>query len=390
MAWRAERDRGRADEDLLWWTEHLRGAPATLPLPRDRAPLPVRSCNGSSVGIELGERLDRAVRELAGALGVTPPMVVLAALAEALHRLNGSIDLVVGAVVADRGLAATHDVVGFFVDIVPLRLRAAGDGTFAAAVRAAGDELRAAGEHPGATLDQVVDALGVPRHPGQSPLVQVVFNAYNFAPPRLDLPGVEAETVPVPTRGAPVELTVYLVERGGRMALELRYDSDLYDADRVRRMGTDLVDLLAQLAAFPDRPAAEAATRFRTDTVSEAPPGSPVHGAPAEAVPAAAGGPTETERLVAGVWCAVLGIPHVRGTDNFFDIGGNSFALVQVQSRLSEAAGRTIPLVDLFSFPSVRSLAGHLDGEADDPELMGAARMIAAQRARNRGRRHRA
>jgi hypothetical protein len=94
--------------------------------------------------------------------------------------------------------------------------------------------------------------------------------------------------------------------------------------------------------------------------------------------------------MVADVWCAVLGVAHVRGTDNFFDIGGDSFSLVQVQARLSEAASRPVALIDLFRFPSVRQLAGHLDGGAQESELIGSARLIAAQRARNRGRRHRA
>lgn len=386
VAWRAARDVARAEGDLHWWAEHLRGAPSGLHLPHDRAPLPLRSSNGTSIGVDMDEGLDRSVRELAGALGVTPPMVVLAALTQALHRLDGSTDRLVGAVVADRGLAATHDVVGFFIDIVPLRLRASGEGSFATAVRAASEELRAASAHPGATLEQIVDALGVTRQPGVSPLVQVVFNAYSFGPPRLALDGVEARAVPVPMRGAPVELTVYLVERGGRLALDLRYDSDLYDADRVRRLGADLLDLLTHLAAAPERPIAEAPTRFRTDCVSEA---AVAFQAPAQ--PAAPiGGPTPTERMVADVWCAVLGVAHVRGTDNFFDIGGDSFSLVQVQARLSEAASRPVPLIDLFRFPSVRTLAGHLDGGAQESELIGSARLIAAQRARNRGRRHRA
>lgn len=392
VAWRAGRDGARAEADLQWWAEHLRGVPGTLHLPHDRAPRPVRSCTGSAIGVDLDERLDRAVRELAGALGVTASMVVLAGLGQALHRLSGSSDLVVGAVVADRALSATHDVVGFFVDIVPLRLSAAGEATFASAVRAASEELRAASAHPGATLDQIVDALGVPRHPGQSPLVQVVFNAHNFAAPRLELPGIDARPVPVPVRGAPVELTVYLVERAGRLALDLRYDSDLFDADRIRRMGADLVDLLAHLVTFPDRPVSEAPSRFRTDGAAAAPAARPVHdrGRAATPGPDWAAESTPTERMVAGAWCAVLGLPHVRGTDNFFDIGGDSFALVQVQARLSEATGRSIHLIDLFRFPSVRSLAAHLDGAGQASEIIGSAQQIAALRARNRGRRHRA
>src|SRR5262249_24381980 len=35
----------------------------------------------------------------------------------------------------------------------------------------------------------------------------------------------------------------------------------------------------------------------------------------------------DTERLVAGVWRAVLGLPRIGATDNFFDIGGHSLAI---------------------------------------------------------------
>ncbi|UAC02201.1 amino acid adenylation domain-containing protein [Dactylosporangium vinaceum] len=70
---------------------------------------------------------------------------------------------------------------------------------------------------------------------------------------------------------------------------------------------------------------------------------------------------TGTERLVAGVWRSVLGLPRVGATDNFFDIGGHSLAIAAVQSRLSDRLGREIPIVELFHHPNVRALAAHLD-----------------------------
>jgi non-ribosomal peptide synthetase component F len=393
VAWRVRRDRARADADLSWWTEHLRGAPAALDLPRDRPRQPVQSFRGSSTGVALGERLDRSLRDLAGSLGATPSLVVLAGLAQALRRLSGSTDLVIGAIVADRGLAATQDIVGFFVDIVPLRIRVRDTASFAAEVRSVAAEFLAATAHPAAPLERIVETLRLPREPGQAPLVQVVFNAYTFAPPRLDLPGVESEPLPVPVPGAPVELTVYLIERAGGLALDLRYDSDLYDGDRVGALGGDLVALLADLVAHPDRPVGQAPTRFRTDGVTAHPPAA---GQRREAVtarrerdePAAPGPVTPTERLVAGIWGSVLEVPVARATENFFDLGGSSFSLVEIQARLSRALGWAVPVVDLFRFPSVRALAAHLDGRAQDSELIRAARLVASQRARNRRRRH--
>ncbi|MEJ3749165.1 amino acid adenylation domain-containing protein [Actinomycetes bacterium KLBMP 9797] len=389
VAWRARRDAADGAADLRWWNGHLRGAPTTVELPADRLGGPVRRHRGATHPVPLGEALDRAVRRLATTVGATPATVVLAALGEALHRLTGRSDVLVGAVVADRGLAATHDAVGFFVDVLPVRLRAHPE-RFADAVKRAAAELLAATAHPAATLEQLVAALRVPREPGQHPLVQVIFNAYTFPKPHLDLPGTTAEPVPLAVPGAPVDLTVYLVERGGALAIDLRYDADRYDPDRIARLGTDLVDLLGHLVAHPDRPAAAAPTRFRTDGAAR--PRAAHHHTPS-------GPRTDTERAVAAVWCEVLGVPAVRATDNFFDAGGTSFGLVRIQARLNETASRAVTLVDLFRFPTVRALAAHLDAGPDSADgghgqagvaFDESARLVSARRARNRNRRNRA
>ncbi len=72
---------------------------------------------------------------------------------------------------------------------------------------------------------------------------------------------------------------------------------------------------------------------------------------------------TAAEREIAGIWREVLNLPEVGVQDNFFDLGGHSLLLVRVQRRLRETLGRDLPLVDLFRFPTVASLAGYLSPE---------------------------
>ncbi len=74
---------------------------------------------------------------------------------------------------------------------------------------------------------------------------------------------------------------------------------------------------------------------------------------------------TPTERLVAGIWAEILGAEQVRTDDSFFDIGGNSLLLLRVQSRLAEALGREVPLVELLHHRSLGVLAAHLDAGSD-------------------------
>ncbi|HEY0513600.1 MAG TPA: amino acid adenylation domain-containing protein [Thermoanaerobaculia bacterium] len=73
---------------------------------------------------------------------------------------------------------------------------------------------------------------------------------------------------------------------------------------------------------------------------------------------------TDLERLIARHWEELLGRAEVSLEDNFFDLGGHSLLIHQVQGRLENELGRPVSTVDLFRFPTVRSLAGHLQGNA--------------------------
>jgi acyl transferase domain-containing protein/acyl carrier protein len=68
----------------------------------------------------------------------------------------------------------------------------------------------------------------------------------------------------------------------------------------------------------------------------------------------------EFERLIADIWQQVLGLEQVGIDDNFFDLGGHSLLLIQVEGKLREALQREISMVDLFKYSTVGSLAEFL------------------------------
>lgn len=73
---------------------------------------------------------------------------------------------------------------------------------------------------------------------------------------------------------------------------------------------------------------------------------------------------SQLERTIAEVWQAVLGLPQVGSADNFFDLGGSSLKIVEVQRRLEAALGQELAVTTLFQFPTVAALAGHLNARA--------------------------
>ncbi len=65
---------------------------------------------------------------------------------------------------------------------------------------------------------------------------------------------------------------------------------------------------------------------------------------------------------VAAVWCSVLGVDAVGADDSFFDVGGHSLLMAQVQHRLAERLGVRVSLAQLFAHPTVGTLTRYLEG----------------------------
>jgi len=94
-----------------------------------------------------------------------------------------------------------------------------------------------------------------------------------------------------------------------------------------------------------------------------------------QAVGGAAWNDTPKSRLelaILAIWREVLGLPRIGSNDNFFDIGGHSMAIIEVQSRLMNVLNREVPVVDLFRFPTIQSLAQHLSMDGVDASLLDA------------------
>jgi len=80
------------------------------------------------------------------------------------------------------------------------------------------------------------------------------------------------------------------------------------------------------------------------------------------------------ERAVAEVWQEALKIEKVGVDDNFFDLGGHSLLMARVHARLKEVIAPDLSLIDLFRYPTVRSLTRFLSPDLAEQERQQAAR----------------
>ncbi|HEY3787707.1 MAG TPA: non-ribosomal peptide synthetase, partial [Urbifossiella sp.] len=78
-----------------------------------------------------------------------------------------------------------------------------------------------------------------------------------------------------------------------------------------------------------------------------------------------------TEKVIAALWTEVLRMDKVGIRDNFFDLGGNSVMIVRIHHRLKQHLGRDFPLIALFQYPTIDTLAQFLhpkDAASEKPQ----------------------
>ncbi|HEX9729027.1 MAG TPA: phosphopantetheine-binding protein, partial [Gemmatimonadales bacterium] len=94
---------------------------------------------------------------------------------------------------------------------------------------------------------------------------------------------------------------------------------------------------------------------------------------------------TEMEKLVAGIWCDVLGIDSISVHDNFFDLGGHSLLSMRVIARVAEATGRRISprLMILDTLGQIAAQFGTGVAHEREPDTPESVEPVVSQLARN-------
>jgi amino acid adenylation domain-containing protein len=70
---------------------------------------------------------------------------------------------------------------------------------------------------------------------------------------------------------------------------------------------------------------------------------------------------TQTEELLAAVFCQLFGLPAVGAFDDFFALGGHSLLATQVVARVRRQLGVELPIRALFEEPTVEGLARRIE-----------------------------
>jgi non-ribosomal peptide synthetase component F/acyl carrier protein len=243
------------------WREHLKGAPQALALPTVQRRTNAMRAEAGQVLAELSPEETAALHELSREHGVTSFMVLYAVLATILSRWSGQTDLVIGVAVAGRNNPATDGLIGFFINMLPLRVDLSDNPAFASLLERVRQVALDGYAHAEAPLDELVRDLNIIRDPRRTPLFEVVLNVV-ASPEAEEVSTLAIEPVDTPSLFSRYDLTFSAQESGGVLRFKLDFPADRCDLPTGRVLLRQLQTLLRAAITDPtvrllDEPAEE-------------------------------------------------------------------------------------------------------------------------------------
>ena len=225
------------DGHAEYWKTRLQGYQDDLELPTDHLRPANQNWHAASVAVDYPDALARDFARFNRAHGATLFMGLVASFAVVLGRFTGRTDLCIGTTVSGRGQVELENLIGFFVNVVPLRLDLSGDPDVAELVARVKSTVLSAFEHQAFPFEQILGALSKQRDNSRVSLVPIVVRHQNFPTTVAGAAGgLTMEAIARDERTTPNELDLQFFGDGASLKVVVEYPAELYSETTVRRI----------------------------------------------------------------------------------------------------------------------------------------------------------
>jgi glutamate-1-semialdehyde aminotransferase len=248
-------------EDEGYWLDRFADKVPIFELPTDHSRPPQKTFKAARERLAVSDSLYEGLKRVSAQQRCTLFMTLIAGFSVMLHKFSEQDDIVVGITAAGQLAAGGKNVVGYCINLLPIRSRLIGDPTFAAYLMEMKQTVLDAYKHQRYPFRRLLRKLNPPRDPSRMPLISVSFNLDKTraaglmtsadAAPQARVGNLEVEFLPNPLVFIQWELFFNMIEAEDSLLLECDYNADLFNVQTVRRWMQAYLGLLEAAVARP-------------------------------------------------------------------------------------------------------------------------------------------
>ena len=244
-------------EEREFWLDTFSDRVPVLNLPTDYPRGKDTDFSGDTYRFDIGADIFRGLESLKGETGTTLYMILLAAYNIFLARYSGEDDIVVGTPVACREHPDLEQIIGMFVNTLPIRNQLQMEGTFKDFLGEVKNNTIQAFQNQNYPFDMLVKELDINRNQRRNPLFDTMFSLQEDFNSRVEIPQLSLDILELDNKNSKFNLTLdaYKIDNGLYFSFE--YSTHLFQEETIQRMAEHFRNILDWIVTNPEKPLRE-------------------------------------------------------------------------------------------------------------------------------------
>ncbi len=227
-----------------YWVKRFEGEIPLLQMPTDYSRPNAKNFEGDRYNFVLDEELSSAINRLAKESGTTLYMVLMAVYNILLSKYSNQNDIVVGSPVAGRQNADLENIIGMFVNALPMRNIVDDNKSFMDFLYSVRDTSLKAYENQDYQFEMLVEKLNLQVKPGRNPVFDVAFVLQNMKMPQMSVDGLNFIPFRDDAKSSKSDFTLLATEEKETISFVFEYCTKLFKFETIERLSKDFVKII--------------------------------------------------------------------------------------------------------------------------------------------------
>jgi len=252
--WQEEQQKQEGvQKQIDYWIERIGNDPPVLNLPLDFPRPSVKNHEGDVHYFKIDNILTKKIDGFAHANKMTPFMVLLSVVNILLSKYSRQEDIIVGTPIAGRPHVELQDMVGMFVNMMPMRNQPEKNKTFKEFLLEVRQNSFDAFENQDCQFDILIEKIGVKSNASGNPLFNVVFVAQNMDIPKIKLGDFATTPKQIKNKTSKFDLTFEVMQIDDFMECMIEYDTQLFKKSTIQRFSEKFVHCINEVIKAPNK-----------------------------------------------------------------------------------------------------------------------------------------
>ncbi|EJS62880.1 amino acid adenylation domain-containing protein [Bacillus cereus BAG2X1-1] len=236
------------EKDEAFWLDRMSGELPIIDLPTDYSRPPEQTFDGKSKSITIDKDILDKLRSLCVETDTTLYMHSIAAISILFSRLSNQRDIIIGSPVAGREEVELENIIGLFVNTLPIRIHLDGNPSYKDFVSQVKENLVEFYKHQNYPFDMLVEKLNPIRDLSRTPIFSVISQLIHIDDTITTEQDYTLKNISFNRNKITYDLDISFNAYKDHLDINFHYNVSLFKEETIEQMLRNLVELLRNVA----------------------------------------------------------------------------------------------------------------------------------------------